>query len=165
MAEFAADKLADTRANIEELSTFAAQLQAMSERLEIESVPGACSGACVCVDESATTQTVAVSLGTLPSATVAIACTLAATQVPDRIQQWHDVINRATRRTLITHGMRLSFRFDPSSSARWPNWPRKSRHVAFYTFAITIVDGRADLDVTAPPGATKLVTALFGAPA
>jgi hypothetical protein len=164
MAELVADKLAHTHESIAELSNFAAQLRVMSERLEAEPAAGACSDECACVDDSAFTQTISVSLDARPRGSAAIACTLDASQVVGRVQQWRDLIERATHQAHIANGIRLSFPAEPALVGEIASLAvHEQACCAFYTFALTIVDGRAHLDVTAPADAAELVDDLFGA--
>ena len=163
LAELVADKLAHTHESIAELSNFAAQLQIMVERLDAEPAPGACSDECACVDESAFTQTVPVTLGARPQSTP-IACTLNGSQVVERVQLWRDIIKQATQHVDIANGIRLSFRSDPALIGEIASLAAQEQACcAFYTFVLSIVDGGAQLDVIAPPEATELVNELFGA--
>ncbi len=95
----------------------------------------------------------------------AIACTLPAGQLPERIDQWRRLLDHVTAREDIPAGetgLRLTLANDAPLDELARLAMAEQGCCSFFSFAIT-VDGRGlALEVRAPVGATDVVDALFG---
>ena len=154
LAALVAGKLAETREGITELAAFADQLTALGARLDRAPHPGPCDDNCACLLET--------SEGTQVHSP-AVACTLDADAVPPRIAAWKVVIDRAEQQAAIEGGVRLTLPGAPELVAQVAALAAAEQQCcAFLTFTLTLVDGGAQLDVTAPADATEMLTGLFG---
>jgi hypothetical protein len=109
----------------------------------------------------------AVPLSAEPSAAgdVAIACTLGAGEVPQRIADWQDALRDVTAREPVDGGVRLHLPRHAPVAGLAALIEAEQRCCRFFTFALTVGVDAIVLDVTAPAGAEDVVHALVGAPA
>ena len=98
-------------------------------------------------------------------AQVPIACTLAAGDVPVRVEEWRRLLSFVVaREELDGGGRRLTFAGDAAVDAPAVAALAAAEHACcgFFRFAVTI-DGRGlALEVRAPDDAREMVDALFG---
>lgn len=92
----------------------------------------------------------------------AIACTLDADAMPERLADWQSVLAHVVHRTDDTSAVHLEFddAVDVADLARLV--VAEQRCCAFFSFAITVDARGIGLDVAAPDDAAELVRALFG---
>ena len=90
---------------------------------------------------------------------VAIACTLDAGEVGERLAEWRAVAARARSRESIEGGLRLAFD-DIDVRALTDLAIREHECCSFLSFAVGIGTGGTTLDITGPPVAVKLIDAL-----
>jgi DNA-binding transcriptional MerR regulator len=142
-------KLGATRRQIAELTALTGQLQTAASRLAGSTVDGPCDDGCAC--SSATAEQ------------VPIACTLDASAIPDRLDDWRSVLARAKTRTSVTGGgVRLEFDAGMAVDDLARLVAAEQQCCAFFSFTITVDADGVALEVQAPDGATDMVTALFG---
>jgi MerR family copper efflux transcriptional regulator len=131
-----------------ELVVFTGQLQRAAASLEREAPSTPCDESCVCLTDELDE---------------AVACTLPAGEVPQRMADWQSVLDRVVDRTPIDGGVRLSLAPGTPLPDVAALVQAEQKCCAFFSFALT-VDGRGTgLEVRAPATATDAVTALFGA--
>lgn len=154
LAELVADKLAETHEGITELVAFADELASLTARLDRSPHAGPCDDNCACLlEDSEGTQV----------HNPAVACTLDVDAVPQRIAAWKVVIDRAEQQAAIEGGVRLTLPGAPELVAQVAGLAAAEQQCcAFLTFTLTLVDGGAQLDVTAPADAAEMLTGLFG---
>ncbi len=162
--ELVTDKLAEAQRQLVELTAFTAQLQTAAAQLSRDPIDGPCGDDCACLsDQPAAPARVALSAKLDDPA---IACTLEAIAMPDRLAEWQALLDRARARMTTASGalrVELDDRADVADLARLV--AAEQQCCAFFSFAIT-VDGRGiALEVSAPDGAADVVTSLFGASA
>lgn len=159
MAGFVADKLAETRARIGELSALADQLEAVAARMGEEPRPGACDDACACNAEAAPTDLGAVD----DSDEVPMACTLGPSDLIGRLSDWQWVVDRTVGREPLAGGVRLRFPAEAGLAAKLADLAQAEQACCtFFDFAVGIGAGAIFLDVRAPAGAQNVVAGLFG---
>lgn len=168
------DKIDDAQRRSAELIQFTAQLQTAAAHLRDEPVDGPCEDRCACLaahDPSPMSETgravpsVPVVLGEWTDP--AIACALAAEEMPERAEAWRDLVDSVTHREPVEKGPGVRLLLD--SEVPLDELARlvvaEQGCCTFFAFAI-IVDHRGiALEVRAPDDATELVTVLFGAAA
>ena len=91
-----------------------------------------------------------------------VACSLDASAVPERAEEWTALLARATTRE--RDGDAVTFRFptsDGMASAIADLAQREVDCCAFFAFAIRIAGGEVTLEVRAPAEAAPLLDALF----
>lgn len=161
----AADRLVDVDDRMGELTALAAELRQVVARLEAEPAPGACDDGCVCVDRAPRIDGLPL-LDVSEATEGAIACTLDPTAMPDRLDDWHRLLGRASAREAIPGGVSIRFPADPGLAAGLAELATNEQGCcSFFTFTLGISSDGVRLDVTAPPSAAAIVAELFGAPA
>lgn len=155
----AATKRAETQAGIDELTSFAADLRRILDRLGSHTPPGPCDADCGCLGPDAPSRTASPSPA---RARTAVACTLAEADVPRRVNDWHELLAHTTGRRRIEGGVRLELdRATPVAElVRLVEAERSC--CRFLAFAITIDERGLALEVRAPSDAQELVDGLFG---
>jgi DNA-binding transcriptional MerR regulator len=146
LSEMVDAKLAETRRGVTELSTFAGELTALRARLGRAPHAGPCDDHCACLVQPP------------------VACTLDAEEVPARLEAWDAVVARADGGEAIEDGVRVVLPGDPELVGEVAALAAAEQHCCgFLTFALTLVDGHAILDVTAPIGGGEVVPELLRA--
>jgi DNA-binding transcriptional MerR regulator len=176
------DKVADTHARIAELTTFTAELQRAAATLRTHRPEGPCDEACGCVGDRDPIEggsSVPLIAGPRPDPGTnhadgpdgpAIACTLDEADLADRLAEWdallaekRDLMQGVTARVPLADGIRLEFGAgtDVTEIARLA--AAEQGCCRFFGFALVIDDRGIALEVHAPPQATDVVAAAFGA--
>lgn len=148
----AAARLGDVQDRIAELTAFGADLRRMLATLGSHTPDGPCNPDCGCISETA-------------SETVQpVGCTLDATRLPGRLEEWRDLLAHATGRTDIDGGMRLHL--DATTPMDDLALLARAEHACcgFFAFAITVDDRGLALEVRAPAEALSVVDTLLGSP-
>jgi MerR family copper efflux transcriptional regulator len=173
-------KVTETHGRIAELTTFAADLQRAVATLGSHRPDGPCDDACGCVGSTDVPGAVDVATpvplidkagaGDQKTGSPPIACTLGAGEMAGRLDEWnallddkHDLLRGVTDRLSLDDGVRLEFGAgtDVTELARLA--AAEQGCCRFFSFAI-VIDGRGTaLEVHAPPEASDVVAALFGA--
>ena len=97
-----------------------------------------------------------------PATETLLACTLSVGEMPERLRAWHNLAGEALSREAIFGGERLGFAASAGLAARVGGLcQREQECCSFFTFAIGLTRGGVTLDVTAPDGVGRLVTALL----
>ena len=151
-----ATKIATTQQQIVELMTLSAELQQAAASLELHRPEGPCDETCGCTSPSR--ETTSVSLIAKPE----IACTLDASMMPGRVDDWQQLLGFVSRRHAIAGGIRLTFAADVSPGSLTDLVAAEQQCCRFFGFAITIDERGLALEVRAPSEAQPIVTALFG---
>jgi MerR family copper efflux transcriptional regulator len=159
-------KIEETQSRIAELLQFASELQATAASLARTPADGPCDDSCGCMNLADPTDGPgAVALIAKPESApgdVPIACSLGAGDMSARISQWQDVLRHTVERAPIDGGVRLVLGADAPVEEVVRLAGAEHDCCRFFSFAITI-DGRGlALEVTAPPDAQDMVTAVFG---
>ena len=156
---------ADTRAA--EVAALAAQLRAAAERLAADPRDGPGGPDCACLSDVAgpPPATEPIALGRKPvggAREVAIACTLEAGAMPDRLADWARVLEHATARVAIDGGLRIGLAPTVDLAEVGRLIGAEQQCCAFFRFALTVDANGIVLDVRAPALAADIVTDLFG---
>jgi len=95
---------------------------------------------------------------------IPIACTLDATAMPDRLDEWRTMLDQASARTVRADGsVRVEFADGVDVTQLATLAAAEQRCCAFFSFALTIDERGIALEVSAPADASEIVAALFGA--
>lgn len=170
VVEMVAVRLAETQTRIGELVALAAQLQTVSARLANAPSSGPCEEGCPCATTAPTPLADRRTFVPLTRAPVvaapdapAIACSLDAGSVPDRISDWQALVARAVRREPVTGGVALEFSASPELVAEVARLAAAEQDCCtFFTFTLTMTTGQVRLEVLAPEDAADVVAAMFG---
>lgn len=149
------DQRAATRQRMEELTTLAADLDAV----------GASIGDAACGPDCACLQPVAQPAPELSLATermVGAACTLDTAQLRERLGEWRGLRDRATVVEAIPGGARLAFSADEPIGAVADLVALESECCAFYTFTLRIDGPSRQLEISAGSCGEPAVRALLG---
>lgn len=161
-----ADKLADARAQIAELTTLVHDLRSAAVALELHRPDGACDDQCGCVSE----PTAAITLGTRPTRvrSVAseppIACTLRPDALRGQLDDWRALLAHAESRTPLADGVRLQFDAAIATAELMRLAAAEQSCCQFLRFAITVDTRGIALEVRGPADAQPIIDTLFGAP-
>lgn len=165
MRDLVAGKLAGTERQIRLLKEFADELKGAVASVGTRHVDGRCGPGCACEPAGAPEGGPALAgHGRRPAEPAPTVCTLEAAAVPGRLDDWAQLLARASAREPIDDGIRL--RFDSSEDiatevARLAS--AEHRCCSFLTFTLRIDAAAIDLEVTAPREAVGLVHDLLGA--
>jgi MerR family copper efflux transcriptional regulator len=164
--ELVTARIADAQRRSTDLVAFTAQLQTAAAHLGGDPTDGPCDAACACVTDPADAargEPIAVVMG--QRADPAIACTLPAGEIPDRIDDWQTVLDHVIHREQAPDGgLRLTFDAEVPVEQLARLAVAEQGCCSFFVFAITVDQRGVALEVRAPDGAVDLVTAVFGAP-
>ncbi|MEJ7583906.1 MAG: MerR family transcriptional regulator [Acidimicrobiales bacterium] len=142
-------KIDEARTRTAELVAFTAQLEQARSVLTGHTPDGPCDPHCGCDADPAATE-------------VPIACTLDATEVPDRVEAWRHALAHVTARDRIDDGVRLTIGVDSPVGEIAALAAAEQGCCAFFRFTLTI-DGRGTaLEVRGPADALGIVDSLFG---
>lgn len=173
VVEMVAERLAETQTRIAELVALAAELQAVSARLAAAPTAGACGADCPCVtaappeplgDRRTFVPLTSPAVAEVPDgAASAVACSLDAGAVPDRVADWQALVPRATSREPIQGGLALTFPASAELAAEVVRLAAAEQDCcSFFTFSVRLTTGHVRLEVQAPDDAADVVAALFG---
>ena len=161
--ELVTAKIADSQRQGTEVLRFTAQLQAAAARVGGESIDGPCGDGCACVQDHSASEPDRL----MPaSADTAIACTLQAGELPQRLADWQDLVQYvAAREALLGSdpGVRLLLRDEVPLHQLAGLVVAEQQCCAFFSFAITVDRRGTALEVRAPSEALTLVDSMFGA--
>ena len=165
--ELVTAKIANAQRRSSELVAFTAQLQTAAAHLGGDPTDGACSDMCACRSdppETSASGSTPVSPG--PRADPAIACTLPAGEMTDRMEDWQSVLDHVTDRERTPDGgLRLSLDHEVPLHELTRLAAAEQRCCAFFAFAITVAHRGVALEVRAPDDAADIVATVFGAEA
>lgn len=169
-----ADKLTDARCELVELDTLIHELQHAAAALEQHRPVGPCDDSCGCVtthaplDANSSYASFPIAFTSSRTSTgagdeVPIACTLSADQIPDRLDDWSNLLG-VSPRLAIDGGVRVGLddHIDVAEVARLA--AAEQGCCRFFSFRLTIDERGAGLEITAPPDAVDIVHTAFGAP-
>jgi DNA-binding transcriptional MerR regulator len=131
------DKLADVEQQRDDLADFARRLVAANRRLTISQPADQCGDDC--------------------------GCSLDPAEIPDRVDAWRSLADRAIARQPIEGGLRLLFQRTPAIAGELASLAAAEAECC--TFFRFVIDVRADgitLDMTAPHSAGEVVQQLVG---
>jgi DNA-binding transcriptional MerR regulator len=165
-----ADKLAGARQQIVELMTLTSELQRAATTLELHRPDGPCDDQCGCVTDMAPdspSRPRAVSLVSKPTTgeTAPVACTLGASSMRSRLDEWHALLAHSTIREQIADGVRVGFGAATPLDELIRLTAAEHDCCQFFRFAITVDSRGIALEVRSPHAALDVVHALFGMPA
>jgi DNA-binding transcriptional MerR regulator len=170
VVEAVARRLTGTQQRIAELTSLAAQLQRASARLAEAPTAGPCGPDCPCLaaslDAAPRTDDERRALPLVPTAdgdATAIACSLEAGAMPDRLADWQRALDRAERREPLDGGVTVLFPLDAALASELAGLAAAEHACCpFFDFALRVADGAVRLDVRAPVEAGDVVAGLFG---
>lgn len=169
LRELVAAKIVDAQERIAEMVAFTAQLQQAAAALGRHTPDGPCDDECGCatpVDGTGSSaRSVELTAQPLNASDPPIACTLAASDMPARLEAWDAVLAPVIARASIENGIRLVFPTGASLAPLAELTAAEQECCMFFRFAITIDSRGTALEVTAPAEAIDLVYSLFGTPA
>lgn len=162
--ELVSARISDAQRRSGELVAFTAQLQTAAANLGGVPVDGPCSDGCACLTdpiETSGSESIPVVLG--ERAEPAIACTLPAGEMADRVEDWQAVLAHvADREQTRDGGLRLSLGAGVPLGELARLAVAEQGCCSFFAFAITVDSRGVALEVRAPDDAADLVTAVFG---
>lgn len=170
-----ADKLTAAQTEIVELETLTQELQHAAASLEQHRPVGPCDDTCGCVTTTTVGPDASVAPAAIPIAftnrpnlsagvgDVPIACTLTPDQIPDRLNDWADLLHGATRLP-IDGGVRVELDDDADIAQVARLAAAEQGCCRFFSFRLTIDERGTALEVTAAPDALDIVHTAFGAP-
>ncbi len=159
LRELAAAKATDARSRAAELTAFSADLSRILDTLGSHTPEGPCDAGCGCVGEPPSIPAVA------DPDEAPVACTLGATEMPGRVEEWQELLAHVTGREAIDGGVRLRLAATTPLERLARLCAAEHACCGFFAFALTF-DGRGPgLDVRAPADAQAVVTSLFGSAA
>ncbi|CAN5398128.1 MerR family transcriptional regulator [soil metagenome] len=167
MAHMVQVRHGETMARIAEFGELADHLQQAADRLAGASAAGPCDDDCACgADDPPPPLVTSTAEDTLPVEEVEIACTLDAGDMSGRLEEWQDVIARATHRSPIADGVALRFAHDMDlTTALARLCAAEHACCSFFRFALLIDSHGVRLEVRSPPEARDMLTAaVFGTP-
>ena len=158
-------KIADAQAKVAELEAFTAELRRVAAALGTHTPAGPCDDTCGCTTDEANAVHQPVLLGARRADrdAPAIACTLSAHEVGDRLAQWESTVADAVGRDAIDGGTRLSFGRDVDIAAVAALVAAEQDCCRFFTFTLTVGADGVVLDVSGPADAQPVIDALIGA--
>lgn len=170
LRELVTAKIAAAQEQIEDLMTFAAELQQAAAALERHRPDGACDAECGCVTEPParpTPASTAVLLSTKPAPSdgPAIACTLSAGSMRGRIADWQTLLAHVDQRERIESGVRCVFHPTVPVGELMRLVTAEQRCCQFFAFAITVDTRGMALEVRGPHDARPIIESMFGVPA
>lgn len=166
MRQLITERIGTAQQQIADLAAFAAQLQETASRLAVHTPDGACDDECGCRSDPPRVDGVpweAVPLAGSDSS--GVACSLDADQVGARIDDWQAVVARADRRRALPNGVRLSFPRGTDVAAISDLAAAEQTCCSFFSFSVGIDAHGITLEVTGPPEAQPLISAMFGSAA
>ena len=148
LRDLAATKLEETRSRLEELDAFAGDLGRMIAAMGVHTPEGSCDDSCGCVVELASPH---------------VGCTLDASDLPARIQDWRDVVGQVVARTPIDGGIRLQL--DPAAPLDQLALLMQAEQgcCSFFAFSLAVDQSGIVLEVQAPAEGQAMMDGLFGA--
>lgn len=157
-------KIADAQAKIAELEGFTAELRRVAATLGTHTPAGPCDDSCGCTTDEPAGIARPVVLGWRhdDGDAPAIACTLSANEVGDRLAQWEATVADATARQAIDGGTRLSFGRDVDIAGIAALVAAEQDCCRFFTFTLTVGVDSVVLDVCGPADAQPVIDSLVG---
>jgi len=158
-------KIDEAQHRVADLIGFTAELQRAASVLSRHTPDGPCDDQCGCTTEPRSVITSSVPLSPEPSTPVdgpPIACTLAADQVDQRLDDWQALVAAADRREDIEGGVRLRFDHGVDATQLVALAVAEQGCCRFFTFTVSIGPTGTILDVVAPDDARPAIDALVG---
>ena len=151
---------------IAELESLSGELARVAERLGVTATAGACDDSCACfaeVDADGVVTSPAIPRRTESADDVAIACTLDAAAMPERLTAWRQLAAKVVERVDVRDGLQLWFASGVDAAAVAELAAREQGCCSFMRFSVGIADGETTLTITAPPEAREVIDALLPA--
>ena len=146
LRELAAAKLDQTHTRLAELEAFAADLRRIIAAMGSHTPDGPCDANCGCVGEPESPP---------------VACTLDASELPGRLQEWRDLVGHVVGRTPIDGGVRLELETATPLDQLAMLIRAEQGCCSFFAFALTVDQRGIALEVRAPDEGRAMVDALF----
>lgn len=112
LAGLVADRRSDVAGRLRELAELDTELRLTAEHLESTRADGPCSENCGCSHEVRLAADASGAGAVEPAGSAPPACTLGASELPDRLAEWAKVAAAATHRAVGASGLRLVFPLD-----------------------------------------------------
>ena len=158
-------KIADAQAKIAELEGFTTELRRVAAALGTHTPAGPCDDTCGCTTDEPTGVAHRVVLGRRhdDEDAPALACTLSAHEVGDRLAQWEAAVADAAGRESNDGGTRPRFRRDVDIAAIAALVAAEQDCCRFFTFTLAVGVDSVLLDVCGPADAQPVIDSLVGA--
>lgn len=158
-----ADRLRETQQQIAELAARASELQQLAVRLHGEPHVGACvEEECVCLDRSPVRSPLPL-IAPTGREREPIACTLDAAALPQRMDDWQRLLERAADRMPIDGGVSVRFPVNGGVAAQLTTLVAAEQGCcSFFSFTIRVTADAMHLEVRTPPDAAPMLAALLG---
>ena len=165
--ELVTERTHQAQTRIAELVEFTAQLQRAAATLGIHTPDGACDDDCGCRSDpdprwAARTHE---PIPLVATGTRDVSCSLDPQMEGGRIQDWNDMLARATAKESIPNGIRMRFADGVDTPALAALAAAEQSCCSFFGFAIGIGPDGVSLDVTGPAEAQDVIASVFGAAA
>lgn len=156
-------KVAESQAQLVELMAFTSDLQGAAAQLSGRPTEGACDEACACLAPvpAANGAPSPVMIGVGPDPSPPIVCTLGASDMEGRLDEWQAVVTTAINRTVIEGGVRLEFAANAPLAEIARLAAAEYACCMFLSFAITVDQRGVGLEVTSRPEAAAVVAVAF----
>lgn len=165
LRDLAATKIGDAQRKVAELNAFIAQLQQASATLGARTPDGPCDEGCGCATVAPVAPDPVRPTAAAADREPAIACTLGATDLSGRIDEWQRILGFVTARDALPDGgLRLTLAPDAPVGEMAALAAAEQQCCAFFGFALTVDARGAALEVHAPADAADLVVALLRGP-
>ena len=162
-----AEKVDDAQRRTSELVALTAELQRAAAQLERHRPDGPCDSECGCVSDVGANAVDSAPVGALlslePTADGdAIACTLESGSLSGRLDDWSGLLGHVVRREPLSAGVRVFFGPSVPATEIMRLAVAEQQCCSFFRFVIQVDGDGIAMEVTAPPEARDVVTALFG---
>ena len=157
-------KVAETQDQAQALLNLSSELSSFVSTLESPAPDAPCDDNCGCHVAGPTVGSSARTLAMLPSERETVACSLQGDDVAERLAEWQALANKATSRTSIDSGIRLTFgRIDLPAMADLV--AREQGCCSFLSFAIGVTLAATTLEISGPAEAGPIIEMLGLVPA
>jgi DNA-binding transcriptional MerR regulator len=160
-------KVTEVQLHMAETMAFLADLQTTAAFLSAQPVDGPCDASCGCSSAPPAASSFDASPVTLVDRRAAddvpaIACSLSAGDMPERMTEWQAVLAQVEARRPLEGGVRLEFGSAAPLHEIALLAAKEYECCPFFGFAVTIDARGLGLEITAPADAQELVAGVFG---
>src|SRR5712691_11570229 len=145
------DRMRQAEGRVAELRAFSGRLAAVRAILLAPTPEGACGPDCGCTTTRAVAGPAPVARERAPGREVPVACTLAATELDDRVVRWRELVSWAEREEQIPGGVRLLFPVGAELAGEIAALAVAEQDCcAFFDFTLRMTPVSLQLDIRAP---------------
>lgn len=158
LRELVGVKLGDAEARVADIASFTADLRQALAGLGLQAAEGPCDSYCPCFADPPAAP------GSEPATEhcpLPVTCTLDAADMPERVQEWRDLVTHVVDRAPIEGGTRLTLDAGAPLDQLVRLVGAEQSCCRFFAFAITVDTRGVALEVRAPAEGQAMVNALF----